>query len=111
MEQKYLSFLYPDRAHEEAAETAPVRISAEVTEELGLASLFSLKNSTLSAFFTRDPEVIAYRQAVFADLARLPELSARGKKNAEQFKSSMERMTLEEKREFADMLFETIMAE
>ena len=39
---------------------------------------------------------------------RLPELSARGKKNAEQFKSSMERMTLEEKREFADMLFEVI---
>ena len=39
---------------------------------------------------------------------RLPELSDRGKKNAEQFKSSMDRMTLEEKREFADMLFEVI---
>lgn len=39
---------------------------------------------------------------------RMPELSDRGKKNAEQFNQSMERMTDEEKRELADDLFEAI---
>lgn len=38
----------------------------------------------------------------------LPELSQRGKKNAEQFRESMARMSLEEKREFVDMLFSVI---
>ena len=39
---------------------------------------------------------------------RLPELSERGKKNARQFNASMERMTADEKRELADMLFNAI---
>lgn len=39
---------------------------------------------------------------------RLPELSARGKKNAEQFRQSMERMTEEEKRELVKVLFAAI---
>jgi len=39
---------------------------------------------------------------------RLPDLSERGKKNARQFNASMERMTDDEKREFADMLFRAI---
>lgn len=39
---------------------------------------------------------------------RLPELSARGKKNAEQFRESMARMTEEEKRELVKVLFAAI---
>ncbi len=75
VEQKYLSFLYPDRECEARERNArQVTITDEVTEELGLASLLSLKNSSLSSFFTADPEVIAYRQSVFADLARFPSL-------------------------------------
>lgn len=38
----------------------------------------------------------------------LPELSPRGKKNAEQFRESMERMSDDEKREFIETLFEVI---
>ena len=75
VEQKYLSFLYPDRDCEEREKNAPgVRITNEVAEELGLASLLSLKNSSLTSFFTADPAVIAYRQSVFSDLARFPSL-------------------------------------
>ena len=76
MEQHYLSFLYPSRESEEAARLASVRISAEAIGELGLASLLPLRDGSLSAFFTASPEVIAYRQEVFCDLAAHPELSA-----------------------------------
>ena len=74
--EKYVSFLYPDRARREAAEETPVQISASVLEELGLASLLPLKNCALTEFFTTDPEVIAYRQEVFRDLTAMPEISA-----------------------------------
>ncbi len=75
MEQKYLSFLYPDQASEQRDhDEGAVSIPNEVTEELGLASLLSLKNTSLASFFTADPAVIAYRQAVFADLAKFPAL-------------------------------------
>ncbi len=76
MEEKYLSLLYPTRESREAAMAVPsVHISQRVVEELGLASLLSLKNTSLSYFFTRDPEVITYRQELFSDLERYPELS------------------------------------
>ncbi len=39
---------------------------------------------------------------------RLPALSSRGKKNAEQFNQSMERMSSEEKREFVETMFAVI---
>ena len=39
---------------------------------------------------------------------RMPELSARGKKNAEQFRESMARMSEEEKRELVKILFSAI---
>lgn len=74
--ERYVSFLYPDRARREAAEHAPVKISAATLEELGLSSLLPIKNRALTEFFTTDPEVIAYRQEVFRDLARMPEISA-----------------------------------
>ncbi len=43
-----------------------------------------------------------------ASFEHLPELSDRGKRNAEQFGQSMDRMTLEEKREFSETLFSMI---
>lgn len=76
MEQKYLSFLYPSRAAEERGrESGGVNITNDVAEELGLTSILPLRNSSLSGFFTTDPEVIAYRQRMFGDLTRLPELA------------------------------------
>ncbi len=39
---------------------------------------------------------------------RMPSLSDRGAKNAEQFRQSMERMTLDEKREFVETMFSVI---
>ena len=75
MEQNYLSFLYPNRESEENEQAEAVRISYEVTEEIGLASLLALKNSALPSFFTADAGVIAYRQSVFDDMARIPALS------------------------------------
>ncbi len=76
MEENYLSLLYPSRKSREAAMAEPsVNVSQKVVEELGLSSLLSLKNSSLSYFFTKDPEVIAYRQALFLDLAGYSELS------------------------------------
>ncbi len=75
MEQRYLSFLYPSRESEEAARENAVRISPEVIGELGLSSLLPLRDGSLSSFFTASPEVIAYRQEVFRDLAAHPELS------------------------------------
>ena len=39
---------------------------------------------------------------------RLPELSHKGKKNEEQFRAGMERMSAEEKREFVDTMFSVL---
>lgn len=75
MEQAYLSLLYPDRESEARERASSVRISQDVVDELGLSSLLPMKNYSLSSFFTADPAVIAYRQEVFADMARLPEVA------------------------------------
>ena len=73
---QFLSLLYPNeesrRRHAERRDVPFV--SGEVCEELGLTSLFSLKNSALSDFFSYDEAVLAYRQATFAELAAHPEL-------------------------------------
>ena len=42
--------------------------------ELGLDEIFSLKNGSLSDFFTSDSEVIAYRQAALDDMVNIPEI-------------------------------------
>lgn len=76
MEQPYLSFLYPDRAAEDAARETPVHIADEVCDELGMSALLPLRSSSLSHYFTADPAVISYRQEVFRDMAKHPELSA-----------------------------------
>jgi hypothetical protein len=73
----FLRLLYPDR---ESAERALARkdlpeISPAVCAELGLARLLPLTGSELSDYFTADPAVISYRQALFADLSRYPALT------------------------------------
>ena len=76
MEKPFLSLLYPseeDRAHHESRKALP-RIAPEVVEELGFDEILSLKNSSLCDYFTRDPEVIRYRQKTLTDMERLPAL-------------------------------------
>ena len=51
-----------------------MRVSEQVCDELGLNEIFVLKSSSLTEFFTSDPEVIRYRQSTLEDLRRLPEL-------------------------------------
>ena len=77
MEQTFLSLLYPDEAsvrrHEEGSDRP--RIAEDVVEELGLGDVFSLKNGSLCDFFTKDPEVIRYRQATLRDMEAEPALA------------------------------------
>ena len=76
MAQKFISLLYPTaelQAYHETRANLP-DISDEVCEELGLYEIFALKSSSLTEFFTEDPEVIRYRQATLEDLIRTPEL-------------------------------------
>ncbi len=75
MEQNFLSFLYPDRETEVREREAASGLSPEVAQELGLAALIPLKQSSLSRFFTSSREVIAYRQETFADLLAAPALA------------------------------------
>ena len=76
MEKPFLSLLYPseeERDRHERHEAVP-SISAEVCSEMGFDEILSLKNSSLSDYFTTSPEVIRYRQRTLADMARLPAL-------------------------------------
>ena len=78
MEEKFISLLYPSeesRLFHSQRENLP-DISPDVCYELGLTEIFNLKSGELSDFFTTSPEVIAYRQAVFADVLAFPEISA-----------------------------------
>lgn len=50
-------------------------ISEETIRQLELDLLFNLKNSSLCDLFTSSPEVIRYRQEVFADMDACPELA------------------------------------
>lgn len=70
------SLLYPDEASlsRHTDPDARPRIGAHVTAELGLDEIFGLKASRLCDFFTSDPELIRYRQQMFADLLALPSL-------------------------------------
>ncbi len=64
------SLLYPNadtrRAHF-AGEDVP-KVDDFTLEELGLPTILPLKNSRIAEFLTTDPDVIRYRQEVFADL-------------------------------------------
>lgn len=76
METRFLSLLYPTEEslarHKDGRDTPYV--SGEVCEEIGLENLITLKNSALSTYFTKDADVLAYRQATFAELTRYPVL-------------------------------------
>ena len=50
-------------------------ISQETIEQLELDLLFQLNNSSLEELFTTSPEVIRYRQDIFADLEACPEIA------------------------------------
>ncbi len=76
MEEKFISLLYPteeSRLYHATRENLP-DISDDVCYELGLEEIFNLKSARLSDFFTSDSEVILYRQQVFDDVMRIPEL-------------------------------------
>jgi len=64
------SLLFPDAATRSAhaAGHAALNIDDFTLEELGLCEILPLKNAALSEFVTKDPDVIRYREAVFADL-------------------------------------------
>ena len=72
----FISLLYPNAElqafHENRANLPD--ISEEVCDELGLNEIFALKSSSLTEFFTSDPEVIRYRQSTLRDLLDIPEL-------------------------------------
>ncbi|MCQ2428256.1 MAG: hypothetical protein MJ137_07660 [Clostridia bacterium] len=76
MELTHFSLIYPNEAALEAHYSSKDRpnISDFVTEELGLASVFNLKNGALSEFFTMDPAVIKYRTETFNDILNNPGL-------------------------------------
>ncbi|MGM9666353.1 MAG: hypothetical protein ACI3XX_07440, partial [Eubacteriales bacterium] len=76
MEYTDISLMYPtqEALMKNARGEDKAKISNEVLDELGLNSIIDLKNSRLCDFFTLDPEVIAYRQRVFADTVENPEL-------------------------------------
>ena len=77
MEEFKFSLLYPTReqkAMHDAAENRPT-VSEETAESLGLSSLISLKNSSLTSYFTTDSDVIKYRAEIFSDMLLVREIS------------------------------------
>lgn len=66
---------------------------------------YTVVNGTARGPYQHDCFTWAVEKSAFV---RLPELSARGKRNFEQFNQSMERMTAEEKRELVETLFSAI---
>ncbi len=74
----FLSLLYP--SEESAARAARgervARVSEREITELSLDTLLPLSGGSLSGLFSTDPDVIAYREEVFADLLANPGLSS-----------------------------------
>ena len=76
MTGKFVSLLYPTeeiQIHHQDRNNLPT-IDESVCDELGLNEIFMLKSSSLTDFFTSDPEVIEYRQRTMRDLLANPEL-------------------------------------
>lgn len=79
MTQKLTDFslLYPNAATHQnhySGSDAP-HIDMFALEELGLLEIFHLNNSDLSEYFTSDPEVIRYRNDIFADMLACPSIA------------------------------------
>lgn len=76
MEERFISLLYPSeesRSYHSDGRNLP-NIDEGVCDELGLNEIFNLKNSRLTDFFTKDVEVIKYRQSVITDMLENPEI-------------------------------------
>ncbi len=73
----FISLLYPNeeayRHHKDGGDR--LHISMQTCEELGLSSLFSLKSSRLTDYFTRDVHIISYRKQALDELSETPALS------------------------------------
>ena len=76
MEERFVSLLYPsEESRDRHADRRNLpNISENVCDELGLTEIFELKNCALSDFFTKDPEVILYRQNTVLDMMNIPEI-------------------------------------
>lgn len=71
------SLLFPNKeskARASAAGTA-THIDDFTLEELGLTEILPLQNASLCEFITTDPEVIRYREAIFADMIANAEIT------------------------------------
>ena len=72
-----ISLIYPSLKHKEnhyLGNDIPF-ITNDVLDDLGLNSIFDLRNGSLCDFFTMNKEVIEYRQQVFSDMLKCNELS------------------------------------
>ena len=76
MQNKEISLIYPENQLDllNSGKLVLPNISEEVLEELGLSSVFNLKNSRLCDYFTFDKDTIEYRQQIFKDLMENEEL-------------------------------------
>ena len=76
MEERFISLIYPTEKSREyhGNEKNLPNISEAVCDELGLNEIFNLKNSSLTDFFTSDPEVIRYRQSTVLDMMEICEI-------------------------------------
>ena len=76
MQKRKISLLYPSSMDSDLGleNEDRVNITEDVLDELGLNSVIDLKNSRLCDFFTKDKDVIEYRQKVFEDLLKNEEL-------------------------------------
>ena len=78
MELTNFSLLYPtdeSKQYHYSEENRP-DIDMYTLDELGMLEILDIKSSELSEYFTFSPEVIKYRNEVFADMLAHPELSA-----------------------------------
>jgi hypothetical protein len=77
MENINISLIYPENktVGEDEIDSILPNISNDVLDELELNSVFDLRNSRLSDYFTYDKEVIEYRQKVFKDMLECPDIA------------------------------------
>lgn len=77
MDNSYISLLYPNAESQRRHDTGHdhPNISKDVIEQLELDYVIELKNSDITDFFTMDDEVIKYRQEVFSDMLKFPDLT------------------------------------
>lgn len=73
----FYSLLFPDadaQARHFSGQSVP-NVSEEVIEELGLSEYLSLRSAKLTEFLSVEPDTIRFRQQVFTDLMKAPEIA------------------------------------